>query len=184
MLSGNIEKITQLSLDLLNYAKTAQISRRLCDPNQPAIEVKELMGPRAQRLGIDFRTDLSDQLSSFYFDPEAVYRVLLNLVVNAVDAFASDTAEPPPCKEIVLSSAPGNNGGVEYRVTDNGCGMSKDIRSRIFQDFFTTKGTRGTGIGLMMTKNIVEKHGGDITVRSRAGEGSSFRVQLPGRQHP
>lgn len=182
MLSGNIDKITQLSLDMLNYAKTASISPRPCDPNQPAIEVAELVTPRARRLGVNFRTDLSADLVSFNLDPEAIYRALLNLVSNAIEAVECHTGSTD-AKQVVLASLPRDDGGVEYLVSDNGCGMSADILQRIFQDFFTTKGTRGTGIGLMMTKNIVEKHGGDITVQSRAGQGSSFRMRLPGR-HP
>jgi signal transduction histidine kinase len=183
MLRGNIEKITQLSLDLLNYAKTASVSRRLCDPNEPAADVVSLLDPRARQLGIALQLELSGDLTPFYFDSEAIHRALLNLVVNAVDAFDS-TVKPAGGKRIVVASKCRSGGGVEYQVTDNGCGMADDTLSRIFQEFYTTKGTRGTGIGLMMTRNIVEKHGGEITARSRPGQGAVFKVSLPGRTAP
>jgi len=70
---------------------------------------------------------------------------------------------------------------VEYQVADTGCGMDDDVRLRLFQSFFSTKGTEGTGIGLMVTRRIVDQHQGVIEVRSEKGRGSTFTIRLPGR---
>ncbi|MGD9975901.1 MAG: ATP-binding protein, partial [Desulfatirhabdiaceae bacterium] len=68
---------------------------------------------------------------------------------------------------------------VAYHIEDTGAGMDMETRQKIFQGFFSTKGTRGTGIGLMTTRKTVEKHGGDIQVDTEAGKGSRFRIFLP-----
>jgi signal transduction histidine kinase len=71
---------------------------------------------------------------------------------------------------------------VEYQVADNGCGMDEETRTRLFQSFFSTKGTEGTGIGLMMAKRIVDQHAGSIEVHSRPGMGTTVVVRLPGER--
>jgi signal transduction histidine kinase len=68
---------------------------------------------------------------------------------------------------------------VEYQVEDNGCGMDAETRSKIFQRFFSTKGSKGTGLGLMITRKIVNEHGGTIDVDSEAGRGTKFCIRLP-----
>jgi signal transduction histidine kinase len=70
-------------------------------------------------------------------------------------------------------------GGVVYRVKDNCCGMEEAVQQKIFQGFFTTKGSRGTGIGLMLTRKIVEAHKGRIEVSSQLGRGTTFTIYLP-----
>ena len=68
---------------------------------------------------------------------------------------------------------------MEYRVEDTGCGMSADVKKKIFQSFFSTKGTEGTGIGLMITKKIIDEHKGEITAESKVGVGSTFVIRIP-----
>jgi len=70
-------------------------------------------------------------------------------------------------------------GGVEYQVEDTGCGISADVKKKIFQSFFSTKGTEGTGIGLMITKKIIDEHKGEITAESKVGVGSTFVIRIP-----
>jgi signal transduction histidine kinase len=178
MVEGNVNKIKNLSLDLLNYGKSADIKCHLNHPNTPIKEVTELLQPRAQANGIQITTSFSNALHPFYYDPEGIYRVLLNLVTNAIDACLSEEAPDRP-KTIALASRPANEWGVEYEVKDNGAGMDQDIRQKIFQSFFSTKGSQGTGIGLMMTQKIVDLHGGQIQVSSEKGAGASFIVRLP-----
>ena len=88
-------------------------------------------------------------------DPEALQRCLVNLVDNALDA-----CRIRPGTRVLLRTLPYQTGGVEYQVVDSGCGMDEATRTRLFQSFFSTKGTEGTGIGLMMAKRIVDQHAG------------------------
>jgi len=132
-------------------------------------------------------TDCASNLASVKADLSQVEQVILNLVVNARDALPKGgrvlltTAnvdrtpadggrdrEIPPGRYVVLS------------VADNGVGMSAEVLSRIFEPFFTTKEVgKGTGLGLSMVYGIVEQSGGYMTVRSKPGAGSEFKVYLP-----
>ena len=90
MIKGNVDKITNLSLDLLNYAKATDLNVQACDPYEPAQEVIDLMRPRAQELGIDLVSDFSPNLNTCHFDSDLICRCLLNLVTNAIDACIKD----------------------------------------------------------------------------------------------
>jgi signal transduction histidine kinase len=181
MIKGNVDKITNLSLDLLNYTKDATLDFQACDPNQPAQEVIDLMRPRAEELGIHLYSDFSDQLSTCQLDSDLISRCLLNLVTNAMDACVDDAAGTKK-KNVALRTLKKRGWGIEYQVEDNGCGMTPDVKKNIFQRFFSTKGSEGTGIGLMITKKIVDEHHGVITVESQEGAGSKFIIRLPRKQ--
>jgi len=180
MIKGNVDKITNLSLDLLNYAKATDLDVQACDPNQPAQEVIDLMRPRAQEYGIDLVGDFSQDLDTCDLDSDLMCRCLLNLVTNAIDACIN--ADPgTPDKMVTVRTKKTRGGGVEYQVLDNGCGMSRKIKQNIFKRFFSTKGSAGTGIGLMITKKIIDEHEGRIKVESKEGSGSTFLIRIPPR---
>jgi signal transduction histidine kinase len=174
----NFEKIKDLSVDLLNYAKFTDLDFRLADPNEPAREVIELMKPRAAERGIDLRMNLALDLQAFWFDPDAIHHCLLNLVANGIDAVLSDNPSGMR-KEVVLETTEPEGWGVEYKVADNGCGMTAEVKEKIFTSFFSTKGATGTGIGLMITKKVVDDHNGVIEFESEKGVGTTFFIRLP-----
>jgi signal transduction histidine kinase len=178
MIKGNVDKITNLSLDLLNYAKATDLNFQACDPNKPAQEVTDLMRPRALEFDIELVSDFSQNLNACHLDSDLICRCLLNLVTNAIDACRYDNPDAP--KKIVTVRTKRTFGwGVEYQVLDNGCGMDPAIKKNIFKRFFSTKGSEGTGIGLMITKKIIDEHNGMIEVESKKGSGSKFFLKLP-----
>jgi signal transduction histidine kinase len=181
MVSENVEKIKNLSLDMLNFGKFAALTWESCDPNRPAAEVVQLMQSRAREQGVELTAALDAALAPAIFDPAAIHCCLLNLVGNAIDACRRRKEAGGP-RLVVVRSRPSADGGVEYEVSDSGAGIGEDVRSRLFQGIFSTKGTEGTGIGLMMTKRIVDQHRGEIHVASRPGEGATFTIRLP--PHP
>jgi len=123
---------------------------------------------------IDFIPELSRILMDVPMDVEQIYQVLLNIVLNAVYAM-------PEGGELRIKTYPLPDGKtVAMEITDTGIGMSEEKMSQIFSPFFTDK-NRGTGLGLAIAANIVEKHGGTITVKSRKGEGTTFTVVLDTR---
>jgi len=180
MIKGNVDKITNLSLDLLNYAKATDLDVEACDPNQPAQEVIDLMRPRAQEHGIDLVGDFSQNLDACDLDSDLMCRCLLNLVTNAIDACINADPDTPD-KMVTVRTKKSRGWGVEYQVLDNGCGMSSKIKQNIFKRFFSTKGSAGTGIGLMITKKIIDEHEGRIEVESKEGSGSTFLIRIPAR---
>jgi len=174
MVKRNVEKIKDLSLDLLHYGKYRRICAQACDPRGPVEEVVRLMAGRAAEQGVVLAAEPADGVESVELDPDAIQRCLLNLVGNAIDA-CRDRAGA----RVTVRTLPHGCGGVEYRVEDTGCGMDAATRGRLFQSFFSTKGTEGTGIGLMMAKSIVDRHAGSIEVASRPGEGTTVVIRLP-----
>jgi signal transduction histidine kinase len=178
MVEGNVEKIKNLSLDLLNYGKYANVTFTSGHPNDPVPEVIALLKPKAEENGIELHVDLSDDLGFLHFDPEGIHRCLMNLVTNAIDACCENDSGNKK-KRVTVRTLKSEEWAVEYQVVDTGGGMDEETTDRIFQSFFSTKGTRGTGIGLMMTKKIVDQHRGIIDVRSKKGMGSTVTIRLP-----
>jgi len=178
MIKGNVQKIKGMAVDLLNYAKEREPEYQLCDPNGPAREVYDLMLSRATEMGVALKIAPVQSLPDAWFDCEGIHRVLLNLVSNAIDACTDISCASKTC-EVSLRTLKPQGWAVEYQVTDNGCGMDEETRKKIFQIFFSTKGSRGTGLGLMIAKKIVDEHGGVIDLSSEKGSGTVFRVMLP-----
>jgi len=182
MIKGNLAKIGNMTLDLLNYSKERTPEYRKCDLNQPAREVFDLMVQEASRRGVTLEKSLDGQLSEGWLDPEGIHRCILNLVSNAIDACTDITCSHGKGKVILKTLKP-DGWAVEYQVIDNGCGMDEETRSKIFEQFFSTKGSGGTGLGLMITKKIVDEHKGFIGCESEKGKGTRFRVRLPEKEN-
>jgi len=142
-------------------------------------EVAELMKEKAAGLKVVLKIDRDESLASIICDPDAIHRCLLNLVTNALEA-CTEKLDSPETREVRLQSRAVAEGGVEYRVTDNCGGIPPAHQEKLFNPFFSTKGRTGTGIGLMLTKKIVDKHGGEIGVQSTADK-TDFTIRLPAR---
>jgi signal transduction histidine kinase len=119
-----------------------------------------------------FHFDLEAQLPWLQADPQGIHRCLLNLLTNAIDAIDEERGE------IRLTTRTAGE-SILISVEDNGVGIPPEARQEIFKVFYSTKGNRGTGLGLAVTKKIVEEHGGGITVDSAPGQGSRFTIRLP-----
>ncbi len=183
MVKGNLGKIGNLTLDLLNYSKARIPECRLCNLNDPVREVFDLMSHEAARCGVILEKDLDERLSDGWLDPEGIHRGILNLVSNAIDA-CTDISCVHGQGRVTLKSLKTDGWAVEYQVIDNGCGMDKETKTKIFEQFFSTKGSRGTGLGLMITKKIIDEHGGLIECESGMGKGTKFIIRLPESVQP
>jgi signal transduction histidine kinase len=178
MIKGNVDKIANLALDLLSYAKERTPDYRLCDPNEPVREVCELMRSRAEKCGVELEMDIDPHLHQIKLDVEGIHCCLMNLVTNAIDACMDVDCVNQPGK-VVVKSLRSEHGGVEYQVSDNGSGMDAATKEKVFRMFFSSKGTKGTGLGLMITRKIIQEHGGTIHFSSARGSGSRFSIILP-----
>ena len=107
-------------------------------------------------------------------DGKGIYRCILNLVTNALDACAGARGTVT-----ISTRSVADPDGVEIVVTDTGCGIAEEDLPQVFRVFYSTKGSDGTGLGLAVTQKIVREHGGEIAVESRRGTGTSFTIRLP-----
>src|SRR5205085_145186 len=132
-------------------------------------EVHELMARRAKDLGVKLTVDLKD-LPIAQADPEGIHRALLNIVTNALDAVEG---RPSPQVAIGTRLDP-DPAWVRILVKDNGGGIPGEKLRDIFKPFVSTKGAKGTGLGLAVSQKTLREHGGDILVESQVGKGSKF----------
>jgi two-component system NtrC family sensor kinase len=102
----------------------------------------------------------------------------MNLVTNAIDACIFDPDVDKDHRVTVVTDME-DAGTVRFEVKDNGCGMTDEVRSKLFSSFFSTKGVKGTGLGLLVTAKLVEEHKGSIDVVSTEGEGTTFILRFP-----
>ena len=180
----NIDKVSNLVLDLLDYPKEHISEYESCSPNIIAEEVCELLEPKAKDtpLGeIKIIMNLDPNIGEVLLDPQGIHRCLLNLVSNAIDACLIDEDESKDYMVEVATRLEGE-GKFAFQVSDNGCGMDDEVKKFLFTSFFTTKGSKGNGLGLLITQKIVKDHGGTLSVNSEPGKGSVFSAMLPGKR--
>ena len=178
LVRGNVDKIHGLSMDLLNYGKYADIHCQDCDPNKPAIDVVDLLKARAVAHNITLTLQPADDIAPCCMDPDAIHHCLLNIVTNALDACQEEAvADRDHAVNVTVGTMDGQ--GVQYRISDTGGGIHPEAQAKIFQSFFSTKGTEGTGIGLMLCRKIIDRHGGSIEIESASDKGATFIVKLP-----
>ncbi|MBL7077184.1 MAG: GAF domain-containing protein [Kiritimatiellae bacterium] len=163
----------ELVWDLLTLSKPREPLYEKTDLNALCEEICEIGAEREGEPGVtvDFKPDPG--MPVVEVDGKGMRRCLLNLVTNAVDACTKGG------KATVETYAPGDDGMVRVVIRDTGCGMSDETVAKLFTVFFSTKGSKGTGLGLPVTKKIVEEHGGQLEVASEKGKGTAFTVLLP-----
>jgi two-component system NtrC family sensor kinase len=181
ILKRNLDRIVSLTLNMLAFSRHRQVELELI-PLGPLIdECVQLLEPQANAKGVAVIADVDPEMPPVPLDGSLMHQALMNLLSNAVEAVE-------PVKGVITVRAiyhgPGSRGEgspamVEVLVIDNGPGIGKERMSRLFEPFQTTKGTKGTGLGLAVTKRVVEEHRGRIKVESTEGQGATFRMILP-----
>lgn len=178
MVKRNIDRISDLVMDLLNYSKEREPEYEKCSPNAIAKEVCNLMDAKAKESGIKIVRDFDPNIGEVTIDPKGIHRCLLNLVWNAIDACEFDEDEGKEYMIRVTTKREGDEAFI-LQVSDNGSGMDETVRKQIFTSLSSTKGSKGTGLGLLVTQKTVHEHGGTIKVDSEPGKGSTFVIRLP-----
>ncbi len=181
MVQRNIQKVSDLVLDLLRYSKERVPQRSACNPNEIVSDAMELFRERAKEYHVKLRKILDPNLTDAYIDPEGIHNVVLNLISNAIDACIDDTDASKAWEVTVKTQLERDaKSGDDFllEIRDNGCGMTDEVKQKLFTKFFSTKAGRGTGLGLLGTQKIVHEHGGEISVESRVGQGTTLSVRL------
>ena len=181
MIKRNIGRTSNLVLDLLSYSKEREPEYEACCPNEIADEVCELLAEKARANKIEIIKDLDPSIGEMSMDPRSIHETLLNLMSNAIDACLFDE-DMDKKWQVRLKTARAKDNRITFEVADNGIGMSQEVKQKLFTSFFSTKGHRGTGLGLMVTRKLIEEHHGTIEVKSQVGKGTTFIMQLPYRE--
>ena len=177
IVNRNQNKISSLVMDMLSFGKEREPDPVPSDLAALIAEIVETVHQRAEELGATIRWQPPAGMPALLFDPEGISRAVLNVVTNALDAVEG---RPDPTISIETGIDRGS-GMVRIVVTDNGAGMSPETLGQIFNVFVSTKGARGTGLGLAVSRKILREHGGDIRATSRADAGSTFVMEFPAR---
>ncbi|MGD8561932.1 MAG: ATP-binding protein [Desulfarculaceae bacterium] len=168
---GRCKEITH---KLLSFARKTDPTEREINLNELVSEVMSLLTQKTRYANVEIKADLAAGLPPISASPSEMQQVLLNLLNNAVDAMG------PEGGVITVGTSRGNEGQIEITVADTGIGIAEANLPRVFDPFYTTKPVgQGTGLGLSIVYGIIKKLGGDISVRSRKGEGTVFKVFLP-----
>ncbi len=172
------KRIRKMVLDILYYAKERSLNRAPVKSIDLAEELARTIQPRVDASGIRLVCRFDDTAGIIEVDADYLQAALLNILENAVDACVKDPDKPV---HRIDFSMIGQNEAVVFRIADDGIGMDAETRDRIFSLFYSTKGSKGTGLGLFIANHIVGQHDGTITVTSTPGKGTEFEVTLPKR---
>ncbi|MDY7011253.1 MAG: ATP-binding protein [Planctomycetota bacterium] len=168
----SLDRINIVILNMLAFSRPKQPLRASVDVNHIINECIDLLTPHADELGVALITEMNN-LPEIPADSTGLHQALLNLLTNALDAVSNNTGVIT-----VSSEFDSMNRQVIVRVVDNGVGIAPDQKDHIFDIFHSAKGQKGTGLGLTVTKKVIDEHGGKIRVESTPGEGTVFTVTL------
>jgi two-component system, sporulation sensor kinase E len=165
-----IDRLNKIVVDFLFAVRPMDVQLRDSDPGALVAGIAEFIRPEAERAGVMIELELGEALPRVALDERLMKQAVLNLVKNALAAM-------PGGGKLRLAAEVVED---ELRITveDSGVGISEEALPKIFEPYFTTK-ENGTGLGLTITFKIVREHDGEITVSSRAGQGSTFTISLP-----
>ena len=168
----SVERCRAITHRLLGFARRMEVQLVELDLNELIQETLGFLEKEALYRNVELVLHLTDNLSRISSDRGQMQQVFLNIINNALSAVENEG-------EIVITSWEEDSDTVGVSIQDNGSGMSEEVLKSIFDPFFSTKQENGTGLGLAITYGIVKKMGGDIKVKSKQGEGSTFTVYLP-----
>jgi len=176
------ERVRKIVKGLLDFSRQTELDREPTDTNRLIRHTMSLVENQALIKGVSLNFEQGEGLPMITLDRNQMQSVLLNIIINALDATDAGGSITVTSGIGVSTSKPGQN-GIEILCTDTGCGIPPENLNKLFDPFFTTKDVgHGTGLGLSVSYGIVERHGGTIWVQSKVGKGTTFKVWLPMEQ--
>ena len=167
------ERIRRIVQDLLDFSRTKEKDFKISDVNQTMKNSLKLVQNMLDVSGIKTELELQDDLPPVYVDENKIREVFVNLLSNAIHATSAGD------KVILRTSLAESGDRIMIEFRDTGKGIAPEFMEHIFDPFFSTKGTEGTGLGLSISYGIIKKHKGSINVKSKAGDGTTFTIELP-----
>ncbi len=179
MLERNIGRVSALVKNLLAFSRGDQPQPKMVRPAAIVADVVSLFRELSEQHNVTLVTEI-EEVAPASMDAEGIHTCLANLISNALDACL--VSHKPTC--LVRIGLREEEGDIVFEVADTGCGMDYEVKQKAFTSFFTTKGSGGTGLGLLLTRKIVQQHGGSVTFESSSNEGTTFRLRFPRRRLP
>ena len=174
IIKRNSNRLRDLVLDILLYSRPKKPEYKPSNINLICTDIEELLTQNAKDNNVEIKLFLDRSINEFCFDPKGIHRCLLNLISNAVYGCIQKGGG-----RVNVTTKLKEASIIEITISDNGIGISKDNLPHIFDVFFTTKGSSGTGLGLAVTKKIIDEHNGTIAVTSTVNIGTRFIITLP-----
>lgn len=169
----HINRIAKIVRELVDFSRPSSVESTSTQVNETIQSAVGLLKYDGRCRNINFQLELNNELPRIRAVPDQIHQVLVNLLLNSIDAMQDQG-------EQIKVTTRRDNGHIDISVIDDGIGMTKEVRERVFEPFFSTKEVgKGTGLGLAVSHGIVNKLGGRIIVKSEEGKGSTFTIELP-----
>lgn len=175
ILARSLDRIFELTMNMLAFSKKRKPEFELSNIDMVLKEVVELFGPQCKRRNVKLEVGCDGHTPPVSADAGGLQQAVLNLLNNALDA-----VEPGEGWIRLRSGYDSQSQRAWITVSDNGSGIDEQSLARLFEPFYSTKGLKGTGLGLVVTKKIIEEHGGTIEVKSASGQGTTFKLIFSG----
>ena len=182
-----VDRIIKMVLEILYYAKSRELNYQSVAVTDLADAVMAAGKPLAEKHAVTIELSVAPAMGTIEIDPQWLQAALINLVENAIDA-SSGASGPkgtidslPDSAKVQIWFEP-DDVGILIGVRDFGAGIDQETREKMFTLFFSSKGSKGTGLGLFITHHVITQHGGSIHVDSAPGKGTFFEVRLPRRR--
>jgi len=160
---------------MLDFVKDEDLLPYSIDINALISDSRSVFESSLSGGGAKLEMSLTDQNTLWSMDEVRLKQALLNIIINAADALKDRQG----IRRVVIGTSVSSDRNLVISVADNGCGIPESNKEKVLDLFFTTKGSRGTGLGLAMVQKFVEKSGGRLTFESEEGEGSIFTMIFP-----
>lgn len=171
LVGGEVDRIERVVSELLELGRPRELKREATLLGQLVFRAADFVEAQAREKGVSVRRRTSESDPEVLCDPDLVYQVALNLLVNAVQIL-------PGGGSVEIGLVPPHDGHAGFEVRDDGPGMTEETRARIFEPFFTRR-DGGAGLGLTFVQRVVQEHRGRISVASAPGHGAAFTIELP-----
>jgi C4-dicarboxylate-specific signal transduction histidine kinase len=168
------QRASEIIARIRSQFKRSAVSREVVDVNEVNRETVALLRGEAMRHNVSIRTELATDLPQIFGDGVQLQQVVMNLIVNGIEAMKDVDGR----RELFVKSERTENEQVSVSVSDTGVGLAPQVVEQIFEPFFTTK-PHGTGMGLHISRSIIESHGGRLWAMLNDGLGSTFSFSLP-----
>jgi PAS domain S-box-containing protein len=180
MVQQGINDMTDMSKSMMDFARTRKLNIKDVDLAELTETIRRLSEVKVKNSGVALEVDVAQDLPQVQCDGEMIRSVVMDLLGNALDACSWKEYEDGDAPRVTIRvQRATEDGHVQIEVSDNGEGMTEEVKKRVFTPFFSTKKKKGTGMGLAVVTRIVNSHEGLTSLDSEPGEGATFKVLLP-----